>query len=353
MSLLNPIIQVFNYTLQPIAPFMVQPKFNLSISTLDVVAAFRLCIVLRQNGAHTVAPRAFGRDVASALTVVYGGEIMTAPLLCIPPSFMVSGVIPVFYTVVQAIVEMLPAVPTMSIHTELPLSVVDGFTRAILLCNLIPPAVTTNSSPLIAASPWTLLVSSLVTANGVFFLTNLLSFLNPYFCREILPAEEERRFEFLGEYIVDISPEAPWIWNVLPVKIQESILKQYDMALMTSPRCPTQFIGDHIMGSLVWSFYDQGDFVPIVRLMPYFEANCYCTVALDSTVQRGASGLNSEPLNATAISSIPHFLQLTCFDRFRAASVLAARLMLPPHYFLNCFLIYILRFGTCILSTQL
>ncbi|KAJ6490626.1 hypothetical protein C8R47DRAFT_1123015 [Mycena vitilis] len=188
MSLLNPIIQVFNYTLQPIAPFT---WFNLSISTLDVVAAFRLCIVLRQvkeslyhqhvskNGAHTVAPRAFGRDVATALTVVYGGEIMTAPLLCIPPSFMVSGVIPVFYTVVQAIVEMLPAVPTMSIHTELPLSVVDGFTRAILLCNLIPPAVTTNSSPLIAASPWTLLVSSLVTANGGFFLTNLLSFLNP------------------------------------------------------------------------------------------------------------------------------------------------------------------------------
>ncbi|KAJ6490612.1 hypothetical protein C8R47DRAFT_453057 [Mycena vitilis] len=112
-------------------------------------------------------------------------------------------------------------------------------------------------------------------------------------------------------------------------QIQESILKQYDMALMTSPRCPTQFIGDHIMGSLVWSFYDQGDFVPIIRLMPYFEANCYCTVALDSTVQRGASGLNSEPLNATAISSIPHFLQLTCFDRFRAASVLAASHVTP------------------------
>ncbi|KAJ6490611.1 hypothetical protein C8R47DRAFT_1214904 [Mycena vitilis] len=218
MSLLNPIIQVFNYTLQPIAPFMVQPTSRLALWTL--------WLHFGSNGAHTVAPRAFGRDVASALTVrrrdhdgcvaSTGGQLArayhaVAPLLCIPPSFMVSGVIPVFYTVVQAIVEMLPAVPTMSIHTELPLSVVDGFTRAILLCNLIPPAVTTNSSPLIAASPWTLLVSSLVTANGVFFLTNLLSFLNPYFCREILPAEEERRFEFLGEYIVDISPEAPWI----------------------------------------------------------------------------------------------------------------------------------------------
>ncbi|KAJ7256484.1 hypothetical protein B0H12DRAFT_1112308 [Mycena haematopus] len=186
--LLTPIIQVFNYTLQPIAPFT---WFNLPISTLDVVAAFRLCIVLRQikeslyrqhvskNGVEAVAPRALARDISTALTVVYGGEVMTAPLLCIPPSFMVSGVVPVFYSVVQAIVEMLPAVPEMSIRTELPLSVVDGFSRALLLCNLIPPAVTANASPVIAASPWTLLVTSLVTANGGFFLTNLLSFLNP------------------------------------------------------------------------------------------------------------------------------------------------------------------------------
>ncbi|KAJ7461521.1 hypothetical protein FB451DRAFT_1095822 [Mycena latifolia] len=188
MSLLTPIIQVFNYTLQPVAPFT---WFNLSISTLDVVAAFRLCIVLRQikeslyhqhvskNGAASIEPKAFARDVSTTLTVVYGGEVMTAPLLGIPPSFMVSGVIPVFYGFVQAVVEMLPAVPPMSIHTELPLSVVDGFTRAFLLCNLIPPAVTANMSPVIAASPWTLLVTSLVTANGGFFLTNLFSFLNP------------------------------------------------------------------------------------------------------------------------------------------------------------------------------
>lgn len=77
---------------------------------------------------------------------------------------MVSGVVPVFYGLVQAVVEMLPAVPPMSIHTELPLSIVDGFTRAFLLCNLIPPAVTANASPIIAASPWTLLVTSLVRA---------------------------------------------------------------------------------------------------------------------------------------------------------------------------------------------
>ncbi|KAJ7217165.1 hypothetical protein GGX14DRAFT_440555 [Mycena pura] len=188
MSLLAPIVQVFDYALQPIAPFT---WFNLEISTLDVVAAFRLCLVLRQikESLHrehvskknhgSVEPKSFARDLCTTLTVVYGGEVMTAPLLGIPPSFMISGVVPAFYACVQAIVEALPSVPPMSIHTELPLSFVDGFTRVFLLVNLIPPAVTANSSPVIAASPWTLLVTSFATANGGFFLTNLFSFLNP------------------------------------------------------------------------------------------------------------------------------------------------------------------------------
>jgi hypothetical protein len=86
MSLLTPIIQVFNYTLQPVAPFT---WFNLQISTLDIVAAYRLCIVLRQikeslyqqhvskKGGASVEPRSFARDVSTTLTVVYGGEVMT------------------------------------------------------------------------------------------------------------------------------------------------------------------------------------------------------------------------------------------------------------------------------------
>ncbi|CAK5277574.1 unnamed protein product [Mycena citricolor] len=188
MSLLTPIIAIFNAALQPVAPFT---WFNISISTLDVAAAFRLCLILRQlkeslhkdhiskHGLKSIESRSFARDVSTTLTVVYGGEVMTAPFLGVPPSFMISGVVPVFYTVVQAIVEMLPSVPPMTIHTELPLAVLDGFTRAFLLCNLIPPPVTANSSPLLASSPWTLLVTSLVAANGGFFLTNLFSFLNP------------------------------------------------------------------------------------------------------------------------------------------------------------------------------
>jgi len=89
-----------------------------------------------------------------------------APLLGIPPSFMLSGVIPGLYAAIQAIVDYLPAVPAPSAELELPLSIVDGFTRAYLLCNLIPPAVTANASPLISSSPWTLLVTSLVYLNS-------------------------------------------------------------------------------------------------------------------------------------------------------------------------------------------
>ena len=75
---------------------------------------------------------------------------------------MVSGGFPTLYAVVQAVVDYLPAVPTPSANLELPLSIVDGFTRSFLLCNLIPPPVTTHSSTIIATSPWTLLLTSLV-----------------------------------------------------------------------------------------------------------------------------------------------------------------------------------------------
>jgi len=96
----------------------------------------------------------------------------------VPPSFMVSGIIPIFYTAMQGIVDLIPVVPEFFFEMELPLSVFDGFSRAFLLCDLIPPMVTSNSYSGISTSPWTLLVTSLVTANGGFFLTNLFSFMH-------------------------------------------------------------------------------------------------------------------------------------------------------------------------------
>ncbi|KAF5373084.1 hypothetical protein D9758_001498 [Tetrapyrgos nigripes] len=186
--LLSPFVSIFSYALQPIAPFT---WFGLGISSLDVLAAFRLCLILRQiredlhrkhvkvHGHNLVEARSFSRSLLTTLTVVFGGEAMTGPFLLVPPSFMVNGVATTLYTVIQAIVDGLPSVPEFSFEMEFPLSFFDGFSRAYLLCNLIPPAVTANSSVVLANSPWTLLVTSFITANGGFFLTNLMSFMNP------------------------------------------------------------------------------------------------------------------------------------------------------------------------------
>ncbi|KAJ3570121.1 hypothetical protein NP233_g4612 [Leucocoprinus birnbaumii] len=184
----SPLVEIFRYALTPIAPF---EWLGVPLSTLDIVAAFRLCIILRQlremihskhvstKGKAGVEDKSFGKVVATTLLVVYGGEAITAPFLGVSPSFMVSGSVPVLYAVIQAIVEYLPQVPELTGELELPLSLLDGFSRAYLVCNLIPPAVTQNQSAVIAASPWTLLLTSLITANGGFFLVNLFSILEP------------------------------------------------------------------------------------------------------------------------------------------------------------------------------
>jgi hypothetical protein len=90
MSVTTPIVEAFRYLLQPVAPFT---WFGLSFSTLDVVAAFRLCIALRQiredllrkhvkvHGHTAVEVRSFARSAATALTVVYGGEAVISTQL--------------------------------------------------------------------------------------------------------------------------------------------------------------------------------------------------------------------------------------------------------------------------------
>lgn len=83
MSVLSPLIEIYRYSLQPIAPFT---WFGLGINTLDVVATLRLCLILRQireqlyaqhistKGTVAVEPKSFVKSVAATLLVVYGGE---------------------------------------------------------------------------------------------------------------------------------------------------------------------------------------------------------------------------------------------------------------------------------------
>lgn len=185
---LQAVIILYRYALEPIAPFS---WFGIKVCPIELVAALRLCTVLRQTredlyarhqrraGEKSVEERSFLRDACTSLTIKFGGEAIIGPLLGVPPSFVLSGVSPGVYIAAQTIVEYIPVIPRMSLGAELPLSIVDGFTRALLFCSLIPKPVITHASPIIASSPWTLLLSSLVIANGGLFITSMFSFLEP------------------------------------------------------------------------------------------------------------------------------------------------------------------------------
>jgi len=192
--LLLPFLEGYRLLLQPVAPLS---WFGLSFTYLDVAAALRLCVGLRQLREHfhrqhiakkataglghpEVEPHSFVRDASATLLVVYGGEAAAAAALGVPPSFMLSGTVPAFYTAIQTIVDYIPSVPYPTLSTELPTAVLDSFTRTFLLCNLIPPMVLQHPWPVVQDSPWTLLVTSFLIANGGFFVINAFSFLQPY-----------------------------------------------------------------------------------------------------------------------------------------------------------------------------
>ncbi|KAG6336416.1 hypothetical protein ID866_2659 [Astraeus odoratus] len=198
--ILQPIAAIYQYALTPIAPFT---WFGLSTNTLDLLATIRLCLALRQireslkreyyfrrtsnvdekkdAAIAAIEERSFVRNALTTLVVVYGGEAMICPYLVVPASFTLSGSTPLLYVLVQALVEYIPTslVPIPSPNIELPLSFLDGYTRAFLLCSIIPPIVSSSPVADVSGSPWALVLSSLVIANGGFFLANLFSFLQP------------------------------------------------------------------------------------------------------------------------------------------------------------------------------
>jgi len=205
MSLaLAPIIELYRWGLQPVALFS---WFGIQISTIDVAAAVRLCLLLRQIResvakakkaqvaqatagvsekekavAITYGPKfeekSLVRDLAATLIVVHGGDAI-APLLGAPPPFLVSGVYPVTYTLIQTGIEWIPWVPDFSLQLELPLSFLDALSRTLLLVNVIPSMVLDSPYTQIAGSPWALLTTSLLSANIGFFILNLTNFLHP------------------------------------------------------------------------------------------------------------------------------------------------------------------------------
>lgn len=108
---LLPVIEAYRTLLTPIAPFT---WFGLPFTSLDIIGATRLCILLRQfkeklhydhvqklqalraqgvavNAQDEIEERSFVRDAMATLTVVFGGEMITGTssrlyvLLGIPP----------------------------------------------------------------------------------------------------------------------------------------------------------------------------------------------------------------------------------------------------------------------------
>ena len=81
--MLSLLVELYRYGLEPIPPFS---WFGMGISSLDIVAMFRLCIVLRQirelsmnehiksHGQKGVEEHSFVKKAATTLLVVYGGE---------------------------------------------------------------------------------------------------------------------------------------------------------------------------------------------------------------------------------------------------------------------------------------
>ena len=126
----------------------------------------------------------------------YSSCSVAAPWLGLQPSFLVSGATPAIFLSAHSLVDFLPTVPSLSINTELPLTILHALHRTILLCNVIPRVVAGHASPAVATSPYSLLLTAFVRArlflmlpccsshvqtmaNGGPFFTNLFSLLHP------------------------------------------------------------------------------------------------------------------------------------------------------------------------------
>ncbi|KAI0303530.1 hypothetical protein B0F90DRAFT_1809705 [Multifurca ochricompacta] len=196
-ALVASIVALYDYALYPIPALA---WMGAPISFLDIAGAFRLALILRQlrevfhrdhlikvNNRQTLKDRALEpleqrsrvRDFATNLIMVFGGEAVVAPWLGIQPSFIVSGGYPLLFLSASALIDTIPAVPELSLFTELPLSGVDALTRAVLLCNFIPSMITTHTSPTVSTSPYTLLLTAFIAANAGPLFVNTFSLLRP------------------------------------------------------------------------------------------------------------------------------------------------------------------------------
>jgi hypothetical protein len=99
------------------------------------------------------------------LSLVTSDLILAAPWLGLQPSFFLSNTSSLTFVGAQALIDLLPTLPSPSLHTEVPLTIVHAFFRVTLLCNVIPRIVAGHASPAVAGSSHTLLLTAWVSLN--------------------------------------------------------------------------------------------------------------------------------------------------------------------------------------------
>jgi len=197
-----------------------------------------------------------------------------APWLQFTPSFLTIPRYPLLFAAAQVVINILPTVPSMSIHTELPLSFFDALTRAFLLTTSNPGFIVKHASPEVASSPWVLLVVSLIMANGGFFLVNFFQMLSPYGWHIKTPPE------FLpgGWRTMDLWV-APLITGV------HAFLTQSQAAWITYHRYVVDKVGSStVFGTLEYTVTENGELghsvVPTIKPMGEAEARSICALVL-------------------------------------------------------------------------
>ncbi|KAJ7172073.1 hypothetical protein C8R46DRAFT_1257866 [Mycena filopes] len=90
------------------------------------------------------------------------------------------------------------------------------------------------------------------------------------FVERPFPAHVPRRFEYLGEYKVDVISGGQHVWEQLPAQSKQAILAQYTPAHMMSlaAQGSPDSSGIGFVGSMVRPCYDQGYFIPEIVLRP-------------------------------------------------------------------------------------
>ncbi|KAH7072323.1 hypothetical protein BKA62DRAFT_778722 [Auriculariales sp. MPI-PUGE-AT-0066] len=182
------VIDAYTTLLQPFSALETLTGARLSL--LDVLGALRLALIMRQlkDGNYDSVPahkqkeresHSFFKDLCVLMVVVYGGEAFTAPWLGLAPSFLTSPTVPLLFTAAHVALHVLPTVPPLSLELELPLTILDGMTRTLLLTELVPGMLLNSQHSAINSSPFGLCLGSLLLANGGFFFVNLFSMLNP------------------------------------------------------------------------------------------------------------------------------------------------------------------------------